>query len=109
MLIYYFSYCQGDVGQETSSKLEVTGTEVIVTPIINKRESKPSVQLMSLFLNTFGSSSENAYKPQRNTMKIIIFELKAYLFRIDLNAGPTNEAQKMFYGFLFYGLKHRNK
>ena len=63
MLLYYFAYCQGDVGQEAGSKLEVTGTEDVVTPIVNKRESKPSVQLRSPFLNTFGSSSENTHKP----------------------------------------------
>ena len=36
MLLQYFAYCQGDVGQEAGSKLEVTGTED-VTPIINKK------------------------------------------------------------------------
>ena len=75
----------------------------VVTLIINKRESKPSVQLRSPFLNTFGSSSEDAHKQERKTMKSIIFGLKAYPFRMDLNAGPTDEAQKMFYDFLFDG------
>ena len=37
-------------------------------------------------------------------MKTIIFGLKAFPFRMDLNTGPTDEAQKMFYDFFFMAL-----
>ena len=74
-----------------------------------KRESKLSVQLRSFFLNTFWSSSEDADKSQRKIMKTIIFGLRAYPFRLDLDADPTDEDQKMFHEFLFEGIKHRNK
>ena len=89
--------------------MEVTDKKDFVTPTVDKRESKPSVQLRSLFLNTFGSSSEVANKPQRKIMKTVIVGLSAYPFRIDLNADPKVEDQKMFDDFIYEGLKHRNK
>ena len=50
-------YLYVDVLQDAGSKLELTHAEDVVTPVVQKRESKPSVQLKSPFLNTFGSSS----------------------------------------------------
>ena len=87
----------------------MTNTEDVVTPTVHKRESKPSVQLSSHFLNTFGSYSEDADKPQRKIVKTVIFGLRAYLFKMDLNADLTNKAQKMFDDFIYEGIKHCNK
>ena len=87
----------------------MTDTEDVVTPTVHKRESKPSVHLRSLFHNTFGSSLEDANKQQRQIMKTVIFGLRAYLFRMDLNVDPTVEDQKMFDDFIYEGIKHRNK
>ena len=84
----------------------MTNKEDFVTPTVDKRESKPSVQLRSPFFNTFESSSKDADKPQRKIMKTIIF---SYPFRIDLSADPKVEDQKMFDDFIYEGLKHRNK
>ena len=106
---YILLLYQGDVGQDVGNKLEVTGTEDVVTLMVNKRESKSSVQMKSHVLNTFGSSFEDAHKLQRKTIKTVIFSLKAYPFRMDIDIGSTDEAQKMFYDFLFDGIKHRNK
>ena len=81
----------------------------VFTPIVKKREPKPSVQLRSPFLNTFGSSSEDANKAQSKSKKTVIFGLRAYPFRFDLDVDPTVEDQNMFHDFLFEGIKHRNK
>ena len=42
-------------------------------------------------------------------MKIVIFGLRAYPFRIDLNADPKVKDQKVFDNFIYEGLKRRNK
>ena len=83
--------------------------EEFVAPIVDRRESKPNVQLRSPFLNTFGSSSENFNKPKRNIPKTVIFALRVYPFRFDLNADANNEGQKFFNDFINEGLKRRNK
>ena len=95
----------------------MTGTKDVVTPTVHKRESKPNVQLRSHFLNTFRSpflntfrsSSDDVDKLQMKILKTIIFGLRAYLFRMDLNVDPTDEAQTMFDDFIYEGIKHCNK
>ena len=66
----------------------MTEKEDFITPTVDRRESKHSVQLRSLFLNTFGSFSKYADKPKRKMHKTIIFSTRAYLFKFDLNADP---------------------
>ena len=95
--------------QDAGSKLELTHTEEIVPPVVQKRESKPSVQLSLLFLNTFRSSSKEAHKPKRGMFKIIIFDLRAYPFRLEVDSKLAEEAQQIFNEFISQGLKHRNK
>ena len=87
----------------------ITDNEDFATPTVDKRVSKPSVQLRSPFLNTFGSSSEDATKPIRKIMKIVIFGMRAYLFRLDLNTDLKAEGQKIFDYFINECLKGQNK
>ena len=76
---------------------------------MQKRESKPSVQLRSPFLNTFGSFFEEAHKPKQGMFKTVIFGLRAYPFKLEIDSEPTEEAQQIFNEFISQGLKHRNK
>ena len=75
-------------------------TKDVVTPVFQKRESKLSIQLRSLFLNTFGSSSEEAPKPKWEIIKTVIFGLRAYPFRLEVDSEPIEEAQQMFNEFI---------
>ena len=97
------AYFQDDFGQVASNAVDV------FTLIVNKRQPKASVQLRSSFINTFGSSSDDADKAQIKSMKTVIFGLRTYPFRFDLDADPPVEDQQMFHDFLFEGFKHRNK
>ena len=65
----------------------------VFTPIVDKREPKASVQLQSPFINTFESSSDNADKAQIKSMKTVIFSLRAYPFKFNLDANPPVEDQ----------------
>ena len=42
-------------------------------------------------------------------MKTVIFGLRAYPFRLDVDAELTDEAQKMSHDFIYEGIKYRNK
>ena len=88
--------------------MEVTQTEDVVTLVVQKRESKPSVQLRSPFLNTFRYFSEEATKPKLGNI-IVIFDFRAYPLRLEVDSEPIEEAQQMFNEFISQGLKHRNK
>ena len=79
--------------------------EQFVTPTIGRREAKPSVQLRSPFVNTFGSSFEDGDKPKRRIYKTVIFELWVYPFRFDLIVDLDAEGQKIFNDFIYKGLK----
>ena len=41
--------------------------------------------------------------------KTIIFGLRAYPFRLEVDSEPTEEAQQIFNEFISQGLKHHNK
>ena len=81
----------------------------VFTPIVNKRQPKASVQFQSPFINTFKYSSDDADKAQIKSMKTVIFGLRSYPFRFDLDAYLLVEDQQMFHDFLFEGFKYRNK
>ena len=74
--------------------MELSHAEDVVTLVVQKRESKPSVQLRSPFLNTFGSSSAEIDKPKRRMFKTVIFGLRVYPFRLEVDSEPTEEAQR---------------
>ena len=89
--------------------MEVSNKEKFITPTVGRREAKPSVQLRSMFVNIFGSSSKDGDKPKQMIHKTVIFGLPAYSFRFDLNTNLDVKSQNNFNNFINKGLKRRYK